>query len=72
MPGAATPSGDETVFDLPREAFGEVSELNLVGTLLPVQVFGEATTRGDGGCIVNVSSIAAARTITRVAGYSAA
>jgi len=68
----ATLSGDETVFDLPREAFGEVFELNLVGTLLPVQVFGEAMTRGDGGCIVNISSMAAARAITRVAGYSAA
>ena len=68
----ATLSGDETVFDLPREAFGEVFELNLVGTLLPVQVLGEAMTRGDGGCIVNISSMAAARAITRVAGYSAA
>ncbi len=68
----ATLSGDETVFDLPREAFGEVFELNLVGTLLPVQVLGEAITRGDGGCIVNISSMAAARAITRVAGYSAA
>lgn len=71
VPGA-TLSGDETVFDLPREAFGEVFELNLVGTLLPVQVFGEAITRGDGGCIVNISSMAAARAITRVAGYSVA
>jgi NAD(P)-dependent dehydrogenase (short-subunit alcohol dehydrogenase family) len=71
VPGA-TLSGDETVFDLPREAFGEVFELNLVGTLLPIQVLGEAMTRGDGGCILNVSSMAAARAITRVAGYSAA
>jgi NAD(P)-dependent dehydrogenase (short-subunit alcohol dehydrogenase family) len=71
VPGA-TLGGDETVFDLPRGAFGEVFELNLVGTLLPVQVFGEAMTRGDGGCILNVSSMAAARAITRVAGYSAA
>ncbi len=44
IPGA-TASGDETVFDLPREAFGEVFELNLIGTLLPIQVFGEAMTR---------------------------
>jgi NAD(P)-dependent dehydrogenase (short-subunit alcohol dehydrogenase family) len=52
--------------------------LNLVGTLLPIQIFGEAMTRGSDskgraeGCIVNVSSMAAARAITRVAGYSAA
>ena len=71
VPGA-TLSGDATIFDLSREAFGEVFDLNLVGTLLPIQVFGEATARGAGGCIVNVSSMAAARAITRVAGYSAA
>ncbi|CAA9523035.1 MAG: D-mannonate oxidoreductase [uncultured Rubrobacteraceae bacterium] len=71
VPGA-TLSGDETVFDLAREAFGEVFDLNLVGTLLPIQVLGEAMTSGDGGCILNVSSMAAARAITRVAGYSAA
>jgi len=71
VPGA-TLSGDATIFDLSREVFGEVFDLNLVGTLLPIQVFGEAMARGTGGCIVNVSSMAAARAITRVAGYSAA
>jgi NAD(P)-dependent dehydrogenase (short-subunit alcohol dehydrogenase family) len=71
VPGA-TLSGDATIFDLPREAFGEVFDLNLVGTLLPIQIFGEAMTRETGGCIVNVSSMAAVRVITRVAGYSAA
>jgi NAD(P)-dependent dehydrogenase (short-subunit alcohol dehydrogenase family) len=71
VPGA-TLGGDATVFDLPREAFGKVFDLNLVGTLLPIQVFGEAMARGAGGTIVNVSSMAAARAITRVVGYSAA
>ena len=71
VPGA-TLSDDATIFDLPREAFGEVFDLNLVGTLLPIQVFGEAMTRETGGCIVNFSSMAAGRVITRVAGYSAA
>lgn len=71
VPGA-TLSGDATIFDLPREAFGEVFDLNLVGTLLPIQIFGETMARGAGGCIVNVSSMAATRAITRVAGYSAA
>jgi len=76
VPGA-TVSGGETVFDLPMEAFGEVFDLNLIGTLLPIQVFGEAMTQRSGegrteGCIVNVSSMASARAITRVAGYSAA
>lgn len=71
VPGA-TLGGDATIFDLPREAFGEVFDLNLVGTLLPIQVFGEAMARAARGCVINVSSMAAARVITRVAGYSAA
>jgi len=71
VPGA-TLSGDATIFDLSREAFGEVFDLNLVGTLLPIQVFGETMAREARSCIVNISSMAAARAITRVAGYSAA
>jgi NAD(P)-dependent dehydrogenase (short-subunit alcohol dehydrogenase family) len=69
---SATLSGDTTIFDLPREAFGEVFDLNLLGTLVPIQVFGEAMAQSAQGCIINVSSMAAARAITRVAGYSAA
>lgn len=75
VPDATTGEG-RTIFDLPPEAFGKVVDLNLLGTLLPSQVFGEAMVAGDendvGGCIVNISSMAAHRTITRVAGYSAA
>ena len=66
----ATLDPDVPVFDLSHEAFREVVDLNLVGTLLPTQVFGAAMQ--DGGSIVNVSSMAAARAITRVVGYSAA
>lgn len=73
---AATVGEDEEVFGLPEGAFREVLDLNLVGTLLPSQVFGEAMVRGTGasgeGCIVNVSSMASQRAITRVVGYSAA
>lgn len=76
----ATASEERTIFDMPTEAFGRVLDLNLIGTLLPSQVFGEAMLGGEkakgkeasDGCIVNISSMAAQRTITRVAGYSAA
>jgi NAD(P)-dependent dehydrogenase (short-subunit alcohol dehydrogenase family) len=73
----ATVDGDRTIFDLPDEAFGKIVDLNLVGTLLPSQVFGEAMAKRPGGAeacgvIVNFSSMAAHRAITRVAGYSAA
>jgi NAD(P)-dependent dehydrogenase (short-subunit alcohol dehydrogenase family) len=69
VPGATLEPG-QSVFELGEEAFRGVVELNLAGTLLPAQVFGAAMQ--DGGAIVNVSSMAAARAITRVVGYSAA
>lgn len=75
---AATVSDDSTIFDLPLEAFEEVFDLNLLGTLFPIQVFGEAMISGAGpealaeSCVINVSSMAASRSLTRVAGYSAA
>lgn len=76
VPGA-TLSADRTFWDLPREAFAQVFELNLLGTLLPSQIFGAAMIqpRSDEpahGCIVNISSMAAQRAITRVVGYGAA
>jgi NAD(P)-dependent dehydrogenase (short-subunit alcohol dehydrogenase family) len=68
VPGA-TLSPDDGVFDMPEAAFREVVDLNLVGTLLPSQVFGAVMERGS---IVNVSSMAADRAISRVVGYAAA
>jgi NAD(P)-dependent dehydrogenase (short-subunit alcohol dehydrogenase family) len=77
---AATLSGDKTFFDLPIDAFEDVFGLNVLGTVLPSQVFGAAMAQrgADDGikparaCIVNISSMGALRVITRVVGYSAA
>lgn len=73
---AATIATDATIFDMPRVAFEQVVNLNLVGTLLPSQVFGQAMLERGGakpkGCIVNISSMTATRVISRVVGYSAA
>lgn len=65
----ATLDPGASVFDLPEAAFREVVDLNLTGTLLPIQVFGAAMETGS---IVNVSSMAVARAITRVLGYGTA
>lgn len=46
-----------------------VIDLNLMGTVLPSLVFGQAMT--EGGSIINISSMAADRPLTRVGGYSA-
>jgi NAD(P)-dependent dehydrogenase (short-subunit alcohol dehydrogenase family) len=68
----ATLKDDASPFALPIEAYRQVVDLNLIGTLLPIQVFGAAMRDAAGCSIVNVSSMAATRALTRVAGYAAA
>lgn len=63
---------DRSFFDIPQDAFREVVELNLDGTVLPTQVFGEIMAEQEEGSIVNISSMAAHRAITEVPGYSPA
>lgn len=71
MPGA-TISPDGTFFDLKPEEFERVLNLNLTGTVIPTQVFLKAMVEQKEGCIVNFSSMAAFRPLTRVCGYAAA
>lgn len=71
VPAATLPPG-ASFFDLPEAAFREVFDLNLIGTLLPCQVFGATLAERGQGAIINISSMAATRVITRVVGYSAA
>lgn len=68
----ATTSADRPFFDLPSKAIEDVLALNLVGTVLPCQVFGRVMAAQGEGSIVNVSSASAARPLTRVVAYSAA
>jgi NAD(P)-dependent dehydrogenase (short-subunit alcohol dehydrogenase family) len=70
MPGATIPP-EKTVFDLKIEDWDKVLALNLKGTLLPSLVFAKAMLDNPGkSSIVNFSSMAATRMITRVLGYS--
>lgn len=68
----ATTRADLRFFDLPAEALREVFDLNLMGTVLPSQVFGKAMAEKGEGVILNISSMAALRPLTRVVGYSSA
>ncbi|NDV57988.1 SDR family oxidoreductase [Bacteroides sp. 519] len=68
----ATIGPDQTFFDLQVDAFKKVLDLNLVGTVLPTQIFLKPMVEQKSGSIVNFSSMAAFRPMTRVAGYAAA
>lgn len=69
---AATIMPEQSVFSMPFHAFDEVVNLNLGGSVLPSLVFGQVMANNGSGSIVNISSMAAQRILTRVVGYSAA
>lgn len=71
MPGA-TIAPDKTFFDLDPLQFEKVLKLNLVGTVIPTQVFLKPMVAQGKGAIINFSSMAAFRPLTRVCGYAAA
>jgi len=71
MPGATIPP-DKTFFDLDPAQFQTVLDLNLTGTVIPTQVFLRPMVEQGRGTIVNFSSMAAFRPMTRVCGYAAA
>ena len=68
----ATANADQSFFDLPTDALRWVFDLNLLGTILPSQVFGKIMADCKSGVILNVSSMNAFRPLTRVVAYSAA
>lgn len=68
----ATIAPDGNIFDLEVEAFRTVLDLNLTGSVIPTQVFLRPMVEAGRGTIVNFSSMAAFRPMTRVAGYAAA
>jgi NAD(P)-dependent dehydrogenase (short-subunit alcohol dehydrogenase family) len=71
MPEAIVQPGAD-MFDLNIEGLKKVIDLNLWGTIIPTQIFGEAIKKNGKGSIVNISSMAPQRVITKVLGYSIA
>ncbi len=68
----ATTGPDLKFFDLPTDALRWVFELNIIGTILPCQVFGKIMAAQGYGTILNISSMNAFRPLTRIPAYSAA
>lgn len=71
MPGATIPP-EKNFFDLDIDDFRRVVDLNLLGSVLPTRLFTDVMAEKGKGVVINISSMAALRTITRVVGYSAA
>lgn len=71
MPGATIAPGGN-LFDIRVQEFERVLNVNLTGTVIPTQVFLRPMVEAGHGSIVNFSSMAAFRPMTRVMGYAAA
>ena len=68
----ATTNPKQSFFDLSPEAMRATFDLNLTGTIIPSQVFGRHMAQSGSGNIINISSMAASRPLTRVISYAAA
>lgn len=67
----ATVGPDQAIYDMPLEHLQKVLDLNIIGTMLPSQVFSEIFSKQKSGIIINISSATAQRPLSRVVGYSA-
>lgn len=62
----------KTFFDLDQDAMDDVYRLNYMGSLLPSQVFGIDMIRKTGCSIINIASVAAYDSLTKVPVYCGA
>ena len=62
---------EQGFFGMDMQGFENVNRHNMIGTILPSQVFGKLLAASS-GCIVNISSMAAFLPLTKVGAYGAA
>jgi len=61
---------EESIFNMKMDGMKKVLDLNLWGTLIPTQIFGEAIAQTGKGSIVNISSMNSKKAVTKVLGYN--
>ncbi len=61
---------EQSFFGLEMEGFRHVFDLNILGTIIPTQIFARDMLEQKRGSIINISSMAATRPLTKVAGYA--
>lgn len=61
---------NESIFKMNIEGMRNTLDINLWGTIIPTQIFGEAIAATGKGSIVNISSMNSKRAITKVLGYN--
>lgn len=71
IPGA-TISETQDLFSSNVQDTIKAIELNLYGTIIPTHIFGKVIAECGKGSIINISSLAASRPLTRVLGYTVA
>lgn len=63
---------EKTFFDITREDFDFVFDLNFTGTLLPIQVFAKDMIDGGDNTIINIASVNTYLPLTKIPAYSVA
>lgn len=71
MPGAVV-RPDQNLLDLDTQSLRKVMDLNYLGTVLPTKTLLPLMLKQGRGNILNISSMAASRPMTRVMGYASA
>ena len=61
---------EDDLFAMNMEGMRKAMDINLWGTIIPTQIFGEAIAKSGKGSIVNISSMNSKRAVTRVLGYN--
>ncbi len=69
IPEAVVKPGED-IFSMNMSAIEKAVNLNLMGTILPTQIFGKSISEQSTGSIINISSVSSSSALTRVLGYS--